>query len=172
MFAVVGYSKTDREISEWTLADAIRQIECDYGTPRESLSEEFWQFEGWDKTKGPPQGVYEALKMFAPKGLAVSGGIPDSVQAVNAIMRFKPMLARQMAEFAAMVAEDIQNYGTIPARTVRAMAQCDRLTDECIAVERMQSIIEELLDLRGPDYLEGVKIRAAKETILITVEKR
>ena len=170
-FSVVAHSKTDNEISEWTLAEAIEQVKCSYDTPREAFTEEFWQYPTYDKEQGGPRGVYESLKQYKPKGLAVSGGMPDFVTAVNVIEALRPQLENDLKLFGSMVAEDIQTYGTIPVRTIRQIAHCERIKDQESAAERLADILEQLRELRGDNYLEPVRQRAASEAILVTIEK-
>ncbi len=170
-FSVVAYSNADREISEWTLAEALAQIKCEYDTPREAFTPEFWQYETWDKDSDGPRGVYEALKKYKPEGIAAHGGVPDSVQAVNVISRLRQKLSLDMRRFADEVKEDIQTYGTIPLRTIRGLAQCDRHSDDEKAAKALVEILEEMRELRGDGYLEPIRRRAAANAILVTIEK-
>lgn len=170
-FSVVVHSKTDNEISEWTLADAVEQVKCSYDTPREAFTDEFWQYPTYDKEKGGPRGVYESLKQYKPKGLAISGGMPDFVTAVRVIGLLRPLLESDLKQFGSMVAEDIQTYGTIPLRTIRQIAHCDRIKDQMKATAELTDILEQLRELRGEDYLEPIRRRAAAEAILVTIEK-
>ena len=170
-FSVVVHSCTDNDISEWSLAEAIEQVKCSYDTPREAFTAEFWQFPTYDKEKGGPRGVYESLKQYRPRGLSVSGGMPDFVTAVNVIGALRPRLANDLKLFGSMVAEDIQTYGTIPVRTIRQIAHCERIKDQEDAAERLADILEQLRELRGDDYLEPIRRRATSEAILVTIEK-
>lgn len=113
----------------------------------------------------------EALKLFKPKGLLAHGGMPDHVQAVNVIMKLRGKLSSDMKQFASMVAEDIQTYGTIPLRTIRRLALCDRFSEEEKSVVELQEVLEGLRELRGDDYLVPVRARASAEAILVTIEK-
>lgn len=171
-FSVVVHSKTDNEISEWTLKDAIEQVKCPFDTPREPFTEEFWQYATYDKEQGGPRGVYEALKQYKPKGLSVSGGTPDFVTAVNVINTLRPLLESDLKVFGSMVAEDIQTYGTVPVRTIRQIARCERITSQEKAAEELSDILSPLRELRGDDYLEPIRRRATAEAILVTIEKR
>jgi len=171
-FSVVVYSKTDNEISEWTLAEAIEQVRCSFDTPREAFTEEFWEYATYDKEKGGPRGVYDALKQYKPKGLSISGGTPDFVIAVNVIGKFRPLLGSDLKLFGSMVAEDIQTYGTVPVRTIRQIARCARRTSDEMAAAELAEILAQLRELRGDDYLEPIRRRAAAEAILVTIEKR
>jgi hypothetical protein len=74
--------------------------------------------------------------------------------------------------FAGMVIEDIQKFGTIPMRTIRALARCNRLTDKKVAEKELLAILMWLRDLRGDDYLEIVRKQVASEAILVTIEKQ
>jgi hypothetical protein len=51
------------------------------------------------------------------------------------------------------------------------MSQCGRFKNEDKAVNELINILEDLRELRGDDYLEPVKRRAAEEAILVTIEK-
>ena len=170
-FSVVAYSKVDGEVTEWTLADAIAQIKCDFDTPRESFTSDFWQFAAWEKNSDAPRGVYDALKRYKPKGIAIHGGVPDFVQAIQVIGKFRSKLSPELGCFADMVSEDIQSYGTIPLRTIRSLAQCGRFNDVAKSVAELTETLEVLRELRGDDYLEPVRRRAALETIVVTIEK-
>lgn len=170
-FSVVAYSKADGEISEWTLSEAIDQIKCGYDTAREAFTPEFWQFPNWDKSSDTPRGVYEALKQYKPKGIAAQGGVPDFVLAIQVLGEFRGKLSSELRLFSDLVAEDIQTYGTIPLRTIRSLAQCGRLKDVEKGVKELVEILEGLRELRGDDYLEPIRRRAAAETILVTIEK-
>ena len=172
-FSVIAHTKKDNNISEWTLDEALGQIECEYETPAEKFTSEFWQYPTWDpnKDKGTPRGVYEALKQYEPEGLSATSGIPDAVQAVNVIARLRSSFTIELNRFAAMVAEDIQSYGTIPLRTIRQLAKCERMKDVKAATAELMTILEELRNLRGDDYLEPVRKQAASESILVTIEK-
>lgn len=171
-FSVIGYSKNENVISEWTLADAINQIKCSFDTPREEFSDEFWKYPTWTEESSGPKGVYEALKRFQPEGIAQNGGVPDSVEAVEAVNKLRPRFSSDLKLFASMVLEDIQNYGTIPARTISNIAKCGRGKDEEQGAKELITILESLRDLRGDFYLEPYRNRAAQETILVTIEKR
>ena len=170
-FSVVVHTKADNEISEWALNEAIGQIACKFDTPREEFQPEFWQFDTWKKDDPPPRGQYEALKLYKPKGLLAHGGMPDHVQAVNVISKLRGKLSSDLKQFAAMVAEDIQTYGTIPLRTIRRLALCDRFAEEEKSVVELQDILLSLRELRGDDYLVPIRARASAEAILVTIEK-
>ena len=50
--------------------------------------------------------------------------------AVGVIGMLRPLLESDLKIFGSMVAEDIQTYGTIPLRTIRQIAHCDRIKDQ------------------------------------------
>lgn len=173
-FSVVGHTKKDGQILEWTLADAIQQIECEYNTPKEAFTPEFWQYTTWDpkKDKGKPKGIYEELKAYEPEGLSQTGGVPDFVQAINVLNQYRMNFKDDLNRFAGMVVEDVQKYGTIPMRTIRALARCNRVTDKKVAEKELLGILMWLRDLRGEDYLEAVRKQVSSEAILVTIEKQ
>ena len=91
--------------------------------------------------------------------------------AVGVIGMLRPLLESDLKIFGSMVAEDIQTYGTIPLRTIRQIAHCDRIKDQEKAAAELADILEQLRELRGDDYLEPIRRRAATEAILVTIEK-
>lgn len=69
--------------------------------------------------------------IICPPGLmgdksGATGGVPDSVEAVEAVNKLRPRLSSDLKLFASMVLEDVQNYGTILARTISNIAKCGR----------------------------------------------
>ncbi|MGN0845301.1 MAG: helicase-related protein [Kiritimatiellia bacterium] len=170
-FSAIVYSENDREVAEWSLQEAMEQIACSYETSREPFSEEFWQFAAWKKNDPPPCGIYEALKTYRPKGLLAQGGIPDAVEAVNALSRLRARFSSDLKRFALDVAEDIQTYGTIPLPTIKRMASAGRIGQNEEAAGELERILQDLVDLRGYGYLENVRKRATAEAIVVTVQK-
>jgi hypothetical protein len=70
------------------------------------------------------------------------------------------------------VADDIQNYGTIPVYTVRKIARVGNIRLESEAVEELENILVDIRSIRGNDYLSLVKRRVDAESIVVTIEKR
>ena len=70
------------------------------------------------------------------------------------------------------VADDIQNYGTIPVYTVRRIARVDNIKSDSEAIEELEEILVDIRSIRGSDYLALVKRRLDVESIVVTIEKR
>ena len=123
--------------------------------------------------EGKPKGVYEALKAYKPKGLQLSKSyIGDAVFAIRVLGKYKGALSVSLRKFAMDVADDIQNYGTIPVYTVRRIARVDNIKSESEAIEELQGILVDIRSIRGSDYLALVKRRLDVESIVVTIEKR
>ena len=148
------------------------ELECkDWNTPRVDFSPEFWKYA--NSADGKPKGVYEALKAYKPRGLQLSKStIGDAVVAIQVLGKFRGALSVSCRKFAMDVADDIQNYGTIPVYTVRRIARIDNVKSESEAVEEMESILADIRTIRGNDYLALVKRRLDAESIVVTIEKR
>jgi len=172
-FALVN-QKSEAEIEEVALEDALKDVELDckdWNTPRAAFSPEFWKYA--TQEEGKPKGVYEALKAYKPKGLQLSKStIGDAVFAIQVLGKFKSALSVSLRKFAMDVADDIQNYGTIPVYTVRKIARIDNIKSESESVEELEGIILDIRSIRGNDYLSLVKRRLDAESIVVTIEKR
>jgi hypothetical protein len=98
--------------------------------------------------------------------------IGDAVVAIQVLGKFKGGLSANLRKFAMDIADDIQNYGTIPVYTVRKIARVDNIKSQSEAIEELESILGEVHSIRGNDYLSIVKRRLDAESIVVTIEKR
>lgn len=170
-FSVIARTEADGQVTEWGLKDALEQIACTYDTPREEFRPEFWQFTNWKNGDPSPRGVYEELKLYKPKGIPVHGGVPEAVEAVLAIERYRQQLSFQLKRFAGEVAEDIQSFGTIPLRTIKQLALANRMKDGGKALGELVEVLENLLELRGLHYLDAIREQVRASQIVVTIEK-
>lgn len=172
-FALVS-RKSEIEIEEVPLEDALKDVELDckeWNTPRVDFSPEFWKYAVQEE--GKPKGVYESLKAYKPKGLHLAHAtIGDAVVAVQVLSKLKGALSASLRKFAMDVADDIQNYGTIPIYTVRKIARVGNIKSESEALEELENILIDVRAIRGNDYLSLVKRRVDAESIVVTIEKR
>jgi hypothetical protein len=172
-FALVN-RKSEADIEEVPLEDALKDVELDckeWNTSRVDFSLEFWKYAVQEE--GKPKGVYEALKAYKPKGLQLAHAtIGDAVVAVQVLSKLKGALSASLRKFAMDVADDIQNYGTIPVYTVRKIARVGNIRLESEAVEELENILVDIRSIRGNDYLSLVKRRVDAESIVVTIEKR
>ena len=172
-FALVS-RKSEIEIEEVPLEDALKDVELDckeWNTPRVDFSPEFWKYAVQEE--GKPKGVYESLKAYKPKGLHLAHAtIGDAVVAVQVLRKLKGALSASLRKFAMDVADDIQNYGTIPIYTVRKIARVGNIKSESEALEELENILIDVRAIRGNDYLSLVKRRVDAESIVVTIEKR
>ena len=173
-FALVHW-KDMADIQEIALEDAVQNIACEWGTPRVEFSEEFWRYPNSPSrtTQKPQTGVYAALKNYKPQGLQLGPStIGDAVQAIQVLEKYRPSLSGQLGRFARDVADDIQNYGTIPVYTVRRIARIGNVKAENDAVEELEAVLTDIRSLRGSGYLRLVRERLDAESVIVTVEKR
>ena len=151
------------DIEELPLEDAVLQIACEWGTPRVEFSPEFWR----------DPGVYSALKEYKPTGLLLGRStIGDAVLAIQTLNKYKPQMSGHLRKFAMDVADDIQNYGTLPVYTIRRIARAGNIKAEDEAVLELAAVLEDVRSLRGNGYLQGVRERLSAESVIVTVEKR
>ena len=178
-FALVKW-KDGGEVEELPLEDAILQIVCKWGTPRVEFSPEFWRYPKVQPSTVPLSpastshpGIYSELKGYRPKGLLLGRAtIGDSVLAIQTLNRYKGLMSNRLRKFAMDVADDIQNYGTLPVYTVRKIARAGNIQDKTEAVQELETVLEEIRALRGTGYLQGVRERLSAESVIVTVEKR
>ena len=161
---------SDGAVGEIPLEEALETLECNWETQRIPFSDAFWGKAGKEGV-----GVYEELKRYKPcVGAAPSGGnaLSSAVQAVAAINKHKASLTSVLSAFAGDVAEDIQNYGTLPSYTVAQIAKVGNVAAEEDARQMLVEMLEGILRLRGADYLAKIRKRYEGETVIVTVEKR
>ena len=99
------------------------------------------------------------------------GGVPEAVEAVLAIERYRQQLSSQLKRFAGEVAEDIQSFGTIPLRTIKQLALANRMKDGGKALGELVEVLENLLELRGLHYLDAIREQVRTSQIVVTIEK-
>lgn len=166
-FAVV-HDTAEKKISEWTLEDAIRAIECDYNTKRELFSSDFWSCRKDDSGK-PQPGIYQQLKTYKTQGLKQWGGSSDVTQAVANIQAAIPQMTQLMKNFSLDIIEDLQSYGTLSQYTVKLLAKYQTKNKDDF--DAILSILNEIRVLRGNHYLKAIKANALKDDVVVTVEK-
>lgn len=170
-FSVIAFDKEHRNISEWSLENAISEIECSYDEPQKPFSKEFWRYPNWNKNSGSPKGIYEELKLFFSTGLQVQGGMPDSVAAISVLNRLRKELNDKLQDFSKEVVLDIHSYGTLSAGIIRDLAQCNNITDKNKAINKLEKKLCDIRNIRGDHYLNIIKKSSSEEIIIVTVEK-
>ena len=166
-FSLVHERETG-EITEWPLEDAIKAIECQYGTPRISFSDDFWSHK--DTNGNNVDGIYDRLKRYKPQGSPQRGGTSDAVVAVNNLQKAMAKMSQTMRTFAGDIIEDIQSYRTIPQYTISKIARNPVTTNE--EYERLLGDLEELRNLLGHNYLKRIKAQTLHDDIIVTIEKQ
>ena len=80
--------------------------------------------------------IYSALKDYRPTGLLLGRStIGDAVLAIQTLNKYKTQMSGQLRKFATDVADDIQNYGTLPVYTIRRIARAGNIKAEDEAVQ-------------------------------------
>lgn len=180
-FFALAKWKDGGEIEELPLEDAMRYIACEWGTPRVDFSPEFWRYPNAPShtshsSQMSPQshcGIYSDLKNYRPKGLQLEHTtIGDAVFAIQTLQKYGPQMSSYLRKFAIDVADDIQNYGTLPVYTVRRIARTGNIKSEVEALQELEAVLEEIRSVRGNGYLQGVRERLNAESVIVTVEKR
>lgn len=167
-FFAIAHSSAEARVTEWTMDEAIKAIECKYDTPRVPFSPSFWPGKDEDGKKVP--GTYDLVKAYKPESLEANITMSAAVRAAAAINELKPDMSRELQEFATDVVEDIRSFGTIPQATLVLLAQCAKGTKGSMA--KMERILSSILQARGHHYLDAERKRANQTSIVVTVEKQ
>ena len=114
------------------------------------------------------EGRLRALETYRPKTDAPNNGqLSARTMAILGLERCAAMLPDDLKAFAKTVGDDIQNYGTIPAFTMRRLAE----TTTSGNMKDLAKILRDLLASRGADYLAGLRRAADAETVVVTIDK-
>jgi HKD family nuclease len=142
------------QIVHLSIKDAIGEVRCPYATPRAlHFSPNFWanyeklQQALSDRTNATPPG---------PASLITQA----RMALVNAIGH------RVGGDFAKVLLDDVQNYGTLSQRTLRKIIDAVR-TDQSFTLA-----IECLKHEMGANYLESIKAKLPPSEIVIAIEHR
>lgn len=155
--------KTGREISEIPLNEAIKLAECSYNTPRVPLSADFWVYP--NEGAGSNCGIYSDLKNYQPPVQAPQrGGVSDATRAIATLELHKGDLPHELKLFADDIIEDIQQYGSLPRKTISKIADASTL-------DELQDVLVSIARVRGYDYVQNLRDRAIQEEILVTVQR-
>ena len=168
--SLLGYDKENNTIDEWTMEAVLPEIECDFTEKRTDFSPEFWKFSNWKRGDKGPQGIYDALKRYQPQSITAKGKSVE-YEAVNTIISYKPALPEDLQDFSAMVADDIQHYGTLAKKDLGRIAEYGQLQDSEKAVAGLKTFLERMLRQRGAAYLAPIKKRKIDKAILVTIDK-
>lgn len=165
----------DGLVDEISLEEAIDAVECKWDTPRVGFSREFWELPNECDKGNEKKGVYDKLKNYRferPQQKVAANGPSHATQAIATINRYRAELPERICDFAADVAEDIQNFGTIPTYTVKRLAEAGNLKDTKAAKETLQQILESLIAYRGEGYFTKLQKKYTGESVIVTVEKQ
>lgn len=155
--------KTGREISEIPLIEAIKLVECGYDTPRVSLSTDFWVYP--NENSGSKRGIYSDLKNYQPLVQTPQrGGVSDPIRAVATLDQYKGDLSHELKLFAGEIIEDIQQFGSLPLKTISKLA-------DATTPDELQEVLVSVARVRGYDYVQKLRDRAILEEIVVTVQR-
>jgi hypothetical protein len=143
--------------------EALKLVECSYDTPRAPLSNDFWVYPS--EEKGSTCGVYNDLKNYQPATQSPQrGGLSDSTLAIAKLEQYKGALTHDFLLFANEVIEDIQQYGSLPRRTIKKIA-------EASSAHAINDILVDIARVRGFDYVYKLRDRSLQEEIVVTVQR-
>jgi superfamily II DNA or RNA helicase len=161
------YTEQGEAISEISIEDAIDKINCLIDEKNLPLSSKFWDtYEKMRLLNDKPQEQTSDIKN---KEINIDQKALNSIKSIinKGNERFNPYL-----KFLDMLREDIVDYGTLPTKTLRRIAdinyRSDADTDNAIAV--IESLMREL----GPNYLDIEKQRNKNinKEIIIAIENQ
>lgn len=155
--------KAGREISEMPMSEALKLVECSYDTPRAPLSADFWVYPS--ESSSSTCGVYSDLKNYQPVTRpSQRGGVSDSTLAITKLEQYKGELPHDFKIFANDVIEDIQQFGSIPRRTIKKLG-------EAATAQTVHDVLIDIARVRGFDYVHKLRDRAIQEEIVVTVQR-
>lgn len=159
-FAIV--SSPGESITEWTLEDAISAIQCSKGTKKVDHSGEFW-------SQGKQEGIYEKVVNYRP---IEEGGKNSKYYnlAANVINQNIDKLDYSLRAFAEMVKEDLTTYGSLSVNKMKKISEID-VTKDPDAIKKLTKELEEIRDVKGEFYLDVIKEKALKDSIIVTIEQ-
>ena len=138
-------------------------VECSYDTPRAPLSADFWIYP--NESSDSDNGIYSSLKKYQPAVQAAQrGGVSDSTMAIAKLEQYMGELPHDLKLFANEVIEDIQQFGSLPRRTLKEMG-------EAATAEGICRILRKIGSVRGYDYVQKLRDRAIQEEIVVTVQR-
>ena len=155
--------KPGREIAEIPMNEALKLVECSYDTPRAPLSADFWVYRNEESNSN--KGIYSSLKDYQPAVQAAQrGGVSDSTMAIAKLGQYMGEFPHDLKLFADEIIEDIQQFGSLPRRTLKEMGEAATAEDIC-------GILRKIGSVRGYDYVQKLRDRAIQEEIMVTVQR-
>lgn len=157
---VVTYNYKDEkpEIKEQNLSSLLRLTKCEFDTPKQKLSEEFWD-------------SYEMIQNYNPQykgGKVGQSLINEAVSSLKSLQKNKEIeLNEDMRQFIVTLINDIRNYKTLSDQTLRRL----KLQGGKNEHENLKENIKQLQRRLGSDYLDIMLQRNAnlEDDIIISV---
>jgi len=163
LFAQQSETKQDSPVESLTFEGFLEFVQCDFGTKRVPLSDEFWPV--YETVKTHKERVRsntsdQAIEKKAHDNLKVALKVIDASEEEN-------------IDFIKTIIKDIKHYYTLPKYTLRRLA-FEALNPKSAKV-KWNKFFEELEFIKkryGVDYLEKVleKVKDKKDEVIIAIE--
>ena len=164
LFAIV-HSPDSGTIEQWTLEDAIKEIRCKPDTKAEPFEPTFWTGPDKDGKETEKGGIYWKLQQFSPETKKPQqGGTSAGVLARRNISRFRAGLPPDLAAFATDLETDLQEYLTLPPRTIASLAE----NHDAASFEKL---LRRISSRYRPGHFARVRDQFGPDEIIATIEK-
>lgn len=159
-----NYSSNDKT-TEISMEDAFEKINCDAYEKSIDLSGNFWNYYKELKDNYDKKTISTNQRENTPERKAII--------TINSLINSKNYRFQQShIDFLKMLKEDIIDYGTLPTKTLRRIAEmnCKSENDIQKTIKEIESLISEM----GSDYLEIEKkrLQSFNKEIIIAIENQ
>lgn len=165
LFAQQSELTENSKVESLTFENFLQFVECDYGTKRVPMSEDFWP-------------VYESIKTHKEKvrsnksDLAIEKKAHDNLKVALKVIDASE---EENINFIKTIIKDIKHYYTMPKYTLRRLA-FDVLSPNSANTkwEQFYTELEYIKNRYGADYLDKVleKVKDKKDEVIIAIENR
>ncbi len=165
LFAIV-HNPDSGKIEQWTLEDGIGAIKCEFDKKAEPFDPSFWTGPDKDGKQTEKEGIYRKLQEFAPETKKPQqGGNSAGVLARQNIALFRPQLPSDLAAFATDLETDLQQYLTLPPRTIATLAE--KYND----VASFEKTLRRIFSRYRPGHFARIRSQFGSDEIIATIAK-
>jgi len=151
------------DVSDTSLEDSLKQIECSPDTKSLPIDEHFWKLYGEAKQEQRRMVSPKSTESIESKALVVLDYIL-SEKDNNELLKLNPFLRT--------LREDIRDYGTLPNYTLRRIANLSK-QNSAINIDDAIAELQKLEQELGTNYLDNEKNRQYPDKeIIIAIENR
>ncbi|MBP8689170.1 helicase [Patescibacteria group bacterium] len=159
------YNEDSMNINEMSIEDAFEKIKCSKNDINLPLSDMFWNY-------------YEKMRTIDNKSLEKNSDTNENkieqkaLNSLNSLINKQIVQIKPFYDFLKMLREDIVDYGTLPTKTLRRIADINYRSESDLvpAIREINALMKEL----GSNYLDIEKQRNKNlnKEIIIAIENK